>query len=466
MRPLRAAGSAHSSGTVVTSAPWPRDGDGNTLKPTTTLNVAFTADGLTACGLPPAVLCTFPDEFRDGVASARRSRILGDAEESAPSSWEVGGPGTEPIHAVLIIHAHDDRSLDDARDVEVQRMAQTGGGVAPHSGAAQRGYRPGSDTEPFGFHDGITQPSIAGISGHGVPTGEFILGYPNHYDVIPPPPLVPATLDRFDLLPPFENPYHTPAAWRDLGRHGSFVVYRKLEQQVATFWRTMREEAVRLRGSADPTHMIWLASRMVGRWPSGAPLIETPARDDPARGTNDGFEYGGDPEGLACPIGAHIRRAHPRDDLKPYPGEQSRHMSEAHRLLRRARVYGPPLFDATLLRDGTTAAARRALLSLAGDGEARGIHFFCVNASIRSQFEFVQQTWCNNPNFGGLSASKDPIAGDRAAAGQPPTRMVVPGESGSMRTVALPRFVTVRGGAYLFMPSITALRFLATVSPA
>jgi hypothetical protein len=87
-----------------------------------------------------------------------------------------------------------------------------------------------------------------------------------------------------------------------------------------------------------------------------------------------------------------------------------------------------------------------------------------VNASIRSQFEFVQQTWCNNPNFGGLWANKDPLVGDHARAGEPPTRMLIPGVEGGLRSGPLPRFVTVRGGAYLFMPSLTALRFLAAGS--
>ena len=135
-------------------------------------------------------------------------------------------------------------------------------------------------------------------------------------------------------------------------------------------------------------------------------------------------------------------------------------MSDAHRILRRARVFGPPLFDPALLAHGA-ATGRDAILSLEDDGRARGIHFFCVNASIRSQFEFVQQTWCNNPSFGGLTTSKDPIAGDHARAGEPPTCMVIPTESGARRTGPLPRFVTVSGGAYLFMPSLRALRFLA-----
>jgi Dyp-type peroxidase family len=447
--------------TISTAAEWPRDARGQIIKPSTAMNIALTADGLRACGLPSSVLCTFPPEFREGMASPARSRILGDTEESAPAGWELGGPGSEPIHAVVVIHAGDEHALDRACADERLRIQRAGGGVVERSGAGQRGYRPKADTEPFGFRDGIAQPAIAGLTGRGVPTGEFILGYPNHYDVVPPTAVVPGGLDPHGVLPRLVNPYHG-GDWRDLGRHGSFVVYRKLQQHVGVFWRTMRDESVRQRGSADPAYMIWLASKMVGRWPSGAPLVEAPDRDDPARAEHDAFEYGGDPSGFACPIGAHIRRALPRDDFKPYPAEESRHMSEAHRILRRARVFGPQPFDPALLRAGS--ADRDAIASLEDDGEARGIHFFCLNASIRSQFEFVQQTWCNNPSFGGLSGNKDPIVGDHARAGEPATRMVIPGPAGSLRTNPLPRFVTVRGGAYLFMPSLAALRFLAAGS--
>jgi hypothetical protein len=206
--------------------------------------------------------------------------------------------------------------------------------------------------------------------------------------------------------------------------------------------------------------MIWLSAKFVGRWPSGAPLALFPDADDPRHGGRDDFLYGHDPAGFGCPMGAHVRRANPRDVIRPNPAQQSLSMSEAHRLLRRGRVFGPPLFDPLLLQDAKGAAAGRALREMQDDGRARGTHFFCVNASIRSQFEFVQQTWCNNPHFGGLHDNKDPIAGDAARAGEAPSRMTIPGRP-TVRTAAFPRFVTVRAAAYFFMPSLTALRFLA-----
>jgi deferrochelatase/peroxidase EfeB len=272
---------------------------------------------------------------------------------------------------------------------------------------------------------------------------------------------VPATLDAEAILPSLGNPYHASEPCRDLGVNGSYVVYRKLQQDVAGFWQFMKRESVRARGEEDAQYMVWLASRCVGRWPSGAPLVVAPHADDPRIGDRDDFLYRDDPDGLSCPLGAHVRRANPRDDIKPYPSAQSLSMAEAHRLLRRARVFGPSLFKPADLTGAASAASRTAVLALAEDGRPRGIHFFCVNASIRSQFEFVQQTWCNNPRLGGLNDNKDPIAGDNDRAGEPSSHMTVPARPFRHRTAALPRFVTVKGGAYLFMPSVKALRFLS-----
>jgi Dyp-type peroxidase family len=446
---------------ITSSRRWPTLPGGEKVKPQSAVNVAVTAAGLAALGLPRDVLCTFPVEFQEGIAQEHRSSILGDTEESDPRRWELGGPALPPIHAAVILHAVSTDGLEELCEAQRALLAARDGGVAELPGSMQRGYRPEGDYEPFGFHDGIAQPSIAGTSGEGVPTGEFILGYANHYQIIPPTPVAPVALDAGGLLPSLANPHHASTRLRDLGLNGSYVVYRKLQQDVAGFWQLMKREAARDDGREDADRMIWLAARLVGRWPSGAPLVLAPDTDDPRLRNHDDFLYRQDASGLSCPLGAHARRANPRDDLKPYPAAESRSMAEAHRLLRRARVFGPPLFDAALLADPASEACGRALAGLADDGRARGIHFFCVNASIRSQFEFVQQTWCNNPRFGGLVDNKDPIMGDNDRKDQPSSHMTIPGPARSWRTGPLPRFVTVRAGAYLFMPSMRALRFLA-----
>jgi Dyp-type peroxidase family len=444
---------------ITTSTPWPVTAQGAKVRPLSAVNVGFTAAGLQALGLPEGVRCTFPCEFHDGIATSERSAILGDTEESAPDRWEFGGPAHPAIHIVLIVHGASSADLDRECGVHRRLLDGTAGGVTELASVVQSGYRPQGGHEPFGFHDGVSQPSIKGIAGEGVPTGEFILGYTNHYDVIPPTPVVPEALEGSALLPPLMNPYHQGV--RDLGLNGSYVVYRKLQQDVAGFWRFMRDEALRATSGAHAAGLVWLASRCMGRWPSGAPLAITPDRDDPRLHDANDFLYDDDADGLACPTGAHIRRTNPRAAIKPYGPTESLSMSEAHRLLRRGRMFGPPLFDAGIVRDPMSAANATALGNLADDGIARGIHFLCVNASIKSQFEFVQQTWCNNPRFSGLNANKDPISGDNARSASPTSHMTIPRREGAYRTAALPRFVTVKAGAYLFMPSITALRFFA-----
>ena len=443
--------------TVTSTFDWPEKAR-RIEAPSTSVNVCFTADGLRACGLTDDVMCTFPPEFREGIVTPARSRILGDTQDSDPSRWEFGGPGAEPLHALLIVHGYTEEALVAACTAQRDLIAGSNGAVSELGVDEQRGVRPTGDYEPFGFHDGISQPKIDGLKGPGVPAGEFILGYLNHYGLIAGGPVVPRTLDPSGVLPALENPHHLAANLADLGRHGSYVVYRKLEQDVAGFWRFMRDEAAR-RGARDvAARAIELAAKCVGRWPSGAPLIESPATDRPGLERFDAFGYAGDPHGLACPIGAHIRRTHPRDDLKPYPTQQSLSMSEAHRLFRRARVFGTAPIEPKQLQK---RVAGETLANLPDDGHPRGIHFFCVNASIKSQFEFVQQSWCNNPHFGGLYDNKDPITGDQASDSQAPSYMEIPSATSVDRLGPLPRFVTVRAGAYFFMPGVKALRFMA-----
>jgi Dyp-type peroxidase family len=443
---------------VTTAAPWPKV-DGRKLKPSAAVNIALTSAGLTALGVPERVRCTFSPEFQDGIATPKRSAILGDTEDSAPDKWEFGGSARSAIHMVVIIHGTSTVDLDRECSAHRDLVSTTSGAVTELPGAAsQDGYRPSTGHEPFGFSDGIAQPSIRGIPDDGVPTGEFILGYENHYGLVPPGPVVPEEVEGSAVLQPLANPYYRSSPLRDLGLNGTYVVYRKLQQDVAGFWRFMQREAERAIGRPDAAHMMWVASRMMGRWPSGAPLVMSPDRDDPSLHDRNDFLYDDDVDGFACPLGAHVRRTNPRAVLKPYGIDQSLSMSEAHRMLRRARVFGPELFDAAALQNPATAS--KALIDLADDGKPRGIHFFCVNASITSQFEFVQQTWCNNPRFGGLTVNRDPIAGDNACSGAPPSHMEIPRRPIAYRTAALPRFVTVKAGAYLFMPSIRALRFL------
>jgi Dyp-type peroxidase family len=260
-----------------------------------------------------------------------------------------------------------------------------------------------------------------------VPAGEFILGYPNARGQLTGRPLMPASEDPRRLLLP--DPTGSGAV--DFGRNGTYLVFRQLEQDVEGFWRFVDAATKRADGSQDPSYRAALAAKMVGRWPSGAPLVKAPDHDAPALADDNDFAYRDDARGLACPIGAHIRRANPRDSLGPEPAA-SLDATDRHRLLRRARSYGPA--------GGT------------------GLYFICLAGDLARQFEFVQHTWLNSATFNGLYDDADPLTGSRHPVG---ATFTVPARPVRRRYRGLPQFVRTRGGAYFFLPGVSAVRYLA-----
>ncbi len=171
----------------------------------------------------------------------------------------------------------------------------------------------------------------------------------------------------------------------------------------------------------------------------------TPERDDPKQSEANDFLYQtNDAKGFGCPYGAHIRRTNPRDTLGDDPVEAVK-LTKRHRLIRRGRSYGPRAENPLDLNDK----------------QERGLLFMCVNANIERQFEFVQQTWINNPSFNGLYDERDPIFGHSGT--ETTGSMTIPRQPARLRLSGLGGFVTIRGGAYFFLPSIKALRCIAAL---
>ena len=434
----------------TTTAKWDTGPNGEIQKPQSALNIAFTWQGLQKLGLSLEALETpFAQEFIEGIAASHRSRRLGDTGASAPESWEIGGsqtPDSETIHALLITQAKTQNHLNHL--CQDQRTLLASSGVREVA-VAQAGYLRDDNKEHFGFHDSISQPEIEGSPKEAAPSpscvkaGEFILGYLNEYDLLPPTPTVNPATDVHNNLKLVENasPEADKPQPKDFGRNGSYLVFRKLQQDVAGFRRYIKEK------SSNAEEMQLLAAKFVGRWPSGAPLVLAPERDDENIGKdterNNAFSYmEKDPDGYRCPIGAHIRRTYPRDSLGGDAQESLKNVNR-HRILRRGVLYGEPLPEG-IFED---------------DGKPRGILFFCINADIDRQFEFVQQTWLNNPKFNGLYNDKDPLLGDNDGSGQ----MTIQRQPVRQRLTNLPRFVSVKGGGYFFLPSISALCFLAQI---
>jgi Dyp-type peroxidase family len=420
------------------------------------LNIAFTSEGLKRLGLADELLVELALEFREGMAGTEhRQRILGDLGESGPDTWRWGGPRNPEPHVLLMLYGREEDTLSALLSEQLSRF--TGAGLQliekldttwlPH------------EKEHFGFRDGVSQTGIEGLQTKTPPEntiapGEFVLGYPNAYAQYTHRPLVKPEQDPGGLLPQAaDDPGH-----RDLGMNGSYLVFRQLSQDVAQFWKFCDEQARQGDASGRPDAHIRLASKMVGRWPGGAPLVKSPDADNPALSSDNDFLYYGsdDKHGFKCPIGSHIRRTNPRDSLEPNPGsERSIEVGKRHRILRRGRTYGAPIAGSMEIADILAAGAA------AGE---RGLHFLCFNTHIGRQFEFIQHTWVNNPGFDGLYEDDDPLVGDRGGArGRPAGTFTIQSEPIRTRVTGMPRFVHVRGGGYFFMPGIRALRFLASL---
>jgi Dyp-type peroxidase family len=380
------------------------------------LTIAFTWTGLRALGVDEASLATFPQEFREGMAT--RASILGDTGHNHPDHW-VGGLASPDLHAILILFARD--LAERTRCVTVYKEhAAKFPGVETLSTLDLEATPPFEYAhDHFGYRDRLSQPVVDGTGeaptpGSGAPLkpGEFFLGYP----------------DESGETPPLPQP-------EVLSRNGSYLAYRRLEEHVGRFRDFLREHG------DTPFDRELIAAKLMGRWRSGAPLVLAPQNDDPALGAdpqrNNDFNYATqDPHGYAVPLGSHIRRMNPRDTAANM---------NRRRMIRRGGTYGPALPE-----------------EAPEDGVERGIAAFIGCASLVRQFEFAQNVWMNDRNFHELGNEHDPICGTQDGT----LEYKIPKRPIRKKITGLPSFTTVKGGAYFFLPGITALRYLASLGQA
>ena len=409
---------------VTSARPW-------SLRPEYCLNAGFTARGLRRLGVSGAEMALMDPSFLRGAV--RQAASVGDCGDSAPEHWVRGlrpEDGSDVAPADLVVSLYADQPAQLESWTERLRQAWKGAlsELSAHDGQALPERR-----VHFGYVDGIAQPEIEGVPWHRfpdaqprVPAGDFVLGHLSQYDV------------EF---------HHPPFA-----RNGSYSCVRFLKQDVAGFERFLHESAAAAGLDAEE-----VAAKLCGRWRDGNPLVRQPAAEHAPleRKTADDFDYINSPEwpqpehndfdGYRCPHGAHIRRTNPRSSLA------DRNEGHRHRLLRRGVPYGPP-FDPANPDDGI----ERGLLGL----------FLCGN--IPQQFEFITRSWMGQGGFVGqlTTDTKDPIAGDTQNQPQDGRYFTVPrpaAEGGDTRLTGFPQLTITRGGAYCFLPSLSAFAWLANV---
>ena len=407
-------------------------------KPDYCLNVGITWPGLVALEVGDRVpTLSFKSFGAFTAGAAERAKLVGDTGASAPEHW-VGTFGTGTDHVLATLHAispeamnsYSDRLFTLFAEGDAFREIWRGDGMA---WMEKVDGKPGfSSKVPFGYTDGISMTTIRGGPERYTP---------DHQQACEP--------WLFVLQQEAEN-YFVPEP-PELGLNGSFAVFKMIKTDVVGFENYLQSN----KDKIDPE---LLAAKICGRWRNGVPLALSPETDNPPGGIpfdqlND-FEYvnadgSGDPKGLRCPVGAHMRRVNPRG--QPVTGQGLPGGSNnTHRVIRRGLPYGPA-YDPTQPHDGIE----------------RGLLGYFINSSIENQYEFVLGHWVNDSEFAGAvrlnPKSKDPMIGTQDPA---ESIFVIPQENGAppIKITGFPTFITTKASAYCFLPSVTAIKFIANLS--
>jgi Dyp-type peroxidase family len=495
---------------ITTALRWPSrrkpspPGTVEVPRPEVAVNIAFSFYGLIALGVPTRTLRGLPDEFIDGMM--KRAPMLGDdflpnRKESWDEVWTAarGAPITDPktVHILVTLNAQMNPdgtpvAALDAKTREIETLCETLGGVEILPGHNRPGQPSNSyqelsaimlrqsdgsvlpsPKEHFGYTDAIGDPAFEGefpgrvervdTRGNGaladagnwrpLATGEFLLGHPDEAQEIA-----------------------GAAMPLSFSRNGTFMVYRKLHQNVAAFRAFIGTTATQLAQvwglrADDASEM--LMAKIAGRWSDGVPLAFAPTvaawrqfnvrypevdpQKDPRRyaerqGSLIDFRYKDDPQGLKCPITSHMRRVNTRDMLAP-TGTEGSVLNNRRRILRRGLPYG----------DSSPGVS---------DAAEHGIIMLVVCASLFRQFEFVQQQWLNYGLDSNAGNDTCPLVGNHSTgANGPKAKFIIASDPKTGRppfiAEGLPQFVETRGGEYFFVPSMTALRMIGmgTIDP-
>ena len=399
------------------------------------------------------------DEFiRMGMAED--AAALSDAvEDGAPVGWLFGNSPERIPDIVFILGSEQEPELERVRE-EILDMLGTNVTLL-HEDRGEMllldPTQPAAEFEHFGFRDGISQPIPRGVDAAGTPI--FHRKLPTDHPLAPThadfgQPLVWPGQFLFGYAKQSATDPVTPSnIFADAGptwlHNGSYLVVRRLRQDVEAFWNDMENHVAEFRanGVADLSAEA-LAAKLVGRWPNGTPLMRSPVAPEPVeRRALNHFGYRTatpevaegeagsdgmpsvdiDPRGARCPFAAHIRKVNPRDRH-----ESSGNAAQVllHLFLRRGIAFGPRIAD---------------------DAEAeRGLIFASYQTSVRNQFRFVQSRWANSTQNPGRG--QDRIIG-QGPPGDPAESSPIQVALGQeVQVAANPRWVQMTGGGYFLTP--------------
>jgi len=300
--------------------------------------------------------------FLDGMAG--RAQELGDEEALQEEFYS-----RETVDGYLLLACADRGVLQET--VKAAKATLAGFCRIIHEEWGQLLRDNGVLREPFGFRDGIAMPTILGGE-----RGESLL---------------------------FEDRLASQK-----GHYGTFVVYRKLEQDVAGF-----ETAVQGLASTAQVPKEYAEAMIMGRFKDGTPLSN-------ANGPTAGMEaaapdFWNDLDGGKCPFQAHVRKVNPQ--WTP----------------RRRRVSIP------LYRRSTPYATE----------EKQGLLFLAMQENIGHTFGEMMRKWVNGPDFLKRGTGTDALLG-------------TPGGTQDWNGTAFDvgRHVAFRGGEFFYLPSLS---FFATL---
>ena len=361
------------------------------------------------------------------------------------SAWEAAYQ--KDVDALIIIAADKDRDVENKESEITDRLRGIATVVTIERGKKIRRQFNNQNEEPvvehFGFTDGVGDPRFTKQDLKDKEKG--------------------ATAKRL-----FSAPLNLVLVPDPLGTQnvsfGSFLIFRKLEQNVQGFKKAELELSKALGVPRE------LAGAMaVGRFEDGTPLVLQ--GNDGSTNLND-FDYSGDPAGLKCPFQAHLRTTNPRLESVRASGPfaQSEEQELGHRIARRAVTYGGSLSDFSNLDQLPTGGV--------------GLLFMCYQSDIWEQFEFIQRFWSNHPRFLEPDMSKsrkvenknydrtglDAVSGQSLPGQsdpavqeepQPPQNWLNQRDQPTVKAdVQFANFVKLKGGEYFFSPSISFLKNL------